>query len=77
MPAAALSVPSGLTFGWNGTKLLVMPKREQPGLIVPICIVRLCVGYADWPSEATCAQIFGVPAGLPWTLPVGHRYGES
>ena len=43
-PALALAVPSGLTFGWNGTKLLVMPKREQPAALVPMFMTRLCVG---------------------------------
>jgi hypothetical protein len=44
---------------------------------VPLYITRLCVGYAARPSSATCCQIFGVPAGWPWTLPAGHLYGES
>ena len=64
-------------FGWNGTYAQVWPKREQPGFEVPLFIVRLWVGYAELPSDATCAQIFGVPAGRPWTLPGGQRYGES
>ncbi len=54
-----------------------MPKREQPGSAVPWNIVRLCVGYAALPSAATWAQVFAEPAGLPWMLPAGHRYGES
>ena len=77
MPASGFGVPSGFRFGWNGTNASVCPKREQPGGWSPIHIVRLCVGYAAAPSRATCAQLFGVPAGLPWTLPAGQSNGES
>ena len=50
-----------------------MPKRGQFGAAVALHITRLCVGYARAPSAGTCSQIFGVPAGWPWTLPAGQR----
>src|SRR5262249_5202580 len=75
-PASGFAVPSGFVFGWNGTNAIVCPKREQPGLAEPWNIRRLWVGYAELPSDATCAHVFGVPAVLPWMLPFGQRYGE-
>ena len=70
MPASAFGEPSGLVFGWKGTTLSVIAKRGQAAFAVPMNMTRLCVGYALWPSEWTCAQIFW-PL-LPCRLPAGQ-----
>src|SRR5215469_4548170 len=42
-PAFEFRVPSGLTFGWNGTKDSFMPNVSQAGLATCWNMVRLCV----------------------------------